>query len=42
MIDIDYEVTKEEFIPITKAKEILDKIEEKNYEQKLAFEHAKK
>ena len=42
MVDIEYEITKEEFVPICKAKDILDKVEEKNYEQKLAFEHAKK
>lgn len=42
MVDIEYEITNEEFVPVSKAKDILDKIEEKTYEQKLAFEHAKK
>ena len=41
-MNVDYEILKEEFVPITKVKEILDKIKDKNYEQKLAYEHAKK
>lgn len=42
MVEIEYTAIKEEFIPTSKAKEILEKVEEKNYEQKLAFEHTKK
>lgn len=42
MVEIEYKAIKEEFVPIAKAKDILNKIEEKTYEQKLAFEHAKK
>ena len=42
MVEIEYTAIKEEFVPIAKAKEILDKVEEKTYEQKLAFEHTKK
>ncbi len=42
IILVDYEEVKETFIPISKVKEILEKIEEKGYEQKLAYEHAKK
>jgi DNA-directed RNA polymerase subunit F len=42
MVDIEYEIIKEEFVPISKAKDILEKIEEPGYEQKLALEHVKK
>ena len=42
MVDIEYEIIKEEFVPIQKAKDILDKVDEKSYEQKLALEHVKK
>jgi len=42
MVDLDYEAIKEESISIAEAKEILNSIEEKTVEQKLAFEHAKK
>ena len=38
----NYDVLKEEFIPISKVKKILDEIAEKTYEQKLAFEHVKR
>lgn len=38
----EYEVIKEEFIPMTKAKEILKGIEERNYDQKASYEHCKK
>lgn len=36
------EILEEQFIPIAKVKELLKDMEEKTYEQKLAFEHAKK
>lgn len=36
------EILEEQFIPIAKVKELLKDSEEKTYEQKLAFEHAKK
>ncbi len=39
---IDYEEIKETFVPLPKVKEILENIKEKNYEQKLAYEHVKK
>jgi len=42
MVDIEYEIIKEEFVPIQKAKDILEKVEEPGYEQKLALEHVKK
>jgi len=41
-MDIEYEVLKEEFVPLTKTKELLKDVEDKTFEQKLAFEHAKK
>jgi DNA-directed RNA polymerase subunit F len=42
MVEIEYTSIKEEFIPIVKAKEILEKVEANTYEQKLALEHTKK
>jgi DNA-directed RNA polymerase subunit F len=39
---VEYEEIKETFVPIAKVKEILEEIKDKNYEQKLAYEHAKK
>jgi DNA-directed RNA polymerase subunit F len=42
MVDIEYETIKEDVISLVKAKDILSKAEEPNYDQKLALEHAKK
>jgi len=42
MVEIEYTSIKEEFIPIVKAKEILEKVEADTYEQKLALEYTKK
>ncbi|MCD6576107.1 MAG: DNA-directed RNA polymerase subunit F [Nanoarchaeota archaeon] len=39
---VEYEEIKETFVPISKVKEILEEVKEKTYEQKLAYEHAKK
>ncbi len=39
---MDYEIIKETFIPTTKVKDILKKVKDKTYEQKTAYEHAKK
>jgi DNA-directed RNA polymerase subunit F len=42
MAELEYDVLKEEFVPVTKVKEMLKDIEEKTFEQKIAFEHSKK
>ena len=42
MFLVEYEEVKETFVPISKVKEILEEVKDKNYEQKLAYEHAKK
>lgn len=42
MVDLEYEVLNEKFVTVSKAKDILDSVEDKNYEQKLAHEHTKK
>ncbi len=42
VVFLDYEVNKETFIPITKVKDILKKVKDKTYEQKMAYEHVKK
>ena len=39
---VEYEEQKETFVCLPKVKEILEEIKEKNYEQKLAYEHVKK
>ena len=39
---MDYEVIKETFIPIAKVEDILKKVKDRNYEQKIAYEHVKK
>jgi DNA-directed RNA polymerase subunit F len=41
-MESEYEVLKEEPVPLVKAKELLKDVEEKTFEQKIAFEHAKK
>lgn len=41
-METEYEVLKEEPVTLAKAKELLKDTEEKTFEQKIAFEHAKK
>jgi DNA-directed RNA polymerase subunit F len=42
ILALSYEETKETFVSMAKVRDILEKIKEKNYEQKLAHEHVKK
>lgn len=39
---VEYEEQKETFVCLAKVKDILEEVKEKNYEQKLAYEHVKK
>jgi len=41
-METEYEILKEEAVPLIKAKELLKDIDEKTFEQKVAFEHTKK
>lgn len=39
---IEYESISETFVPLARVKDILDKVEDKTYEQKVTYDYAKK